>query len=128
MKKNSTLLELLAGNLFIGILLQVVCFIIWKDLLYNSIGAWSGIAICCFSAVSMSHSIEEVLDYGEVGAKKRVWIGYLTRMLITLLIAGIVIYFELGNYITLLVGLFALKLSAYMQPYTHKLFLHFQKS
>lgn len=128
MRKNSTLAELLVGILFIGVLIQIGCLILWKDCLYNSIGAWSGITICLISAISMSHSIEESLDYGESGAAKHMWVGYITRMLVTLVIAGIVIYFKLGNYITLLIGLFSLKLAAYMQPSVHKIFLHFLKS
>lgn len=128
MKKNSTLTELLVGIFFIGVLIQIACLIFWKDCLYNSIGAWSGIIICLFSAISMKNSIEESLDYGETGAAKHMWIGYLTRMLVTLVVAGIVIYFKLGNYITLLVGLFSLKLAAYMQPFVHKIFLRFRKS
>ena len=37
------------------------------------------------------------------------------------MLVGAVLYFEVGNPITVLAGVFALKLAAYMQPFTHKL-------
>ncbi len=122
MKKNQTLLELLIGIVFLAICIQIVCLIVSKDYLYDAIGLWSGVAICCFSAIHMYRSIEDALDLGEAGATKHVRFGYATRMVITLLFAGAIIYFRIGNYVTLLIGVFPLKISAYLQPFTHKLF------
>ena len=122
MKKNQTLLELLTGIVVIGIGIQIVCLVVSNNYLYDAVGLWAGIGICIFSAIHMYRSIEEAVDLGEVGATKHVRIGYATRMLVTLLVAGAVIYFHIGNYVTLLIGVFPLKLSAYLQPFTHKLF------
>jgi len=122
MKKNQTLLELLTGIVFLGICLQLVCLFVSQQYLYDAVGLWSGIGICCFSAIHMKRSIEDSLDLGEPGAKKHAVLGYATRMLIAVLVVGAVIYFEIGNYVTLLIGVFPLKLAAYLQPITHKLF------
>ncbi len=126
MKKESTLQELLVGIILLGVGIQIVVAIVSKDYLYNAIGLWSGIGVACFSAIHMKRSIEDALDLGEQGATKFVRMAYLKRMLITLVIMGIVIYFNLGNPITLLIGVFPLKLAAYLQPLLHKLFLRFQ--
>ena len=126
MKKNQTLLELLTGIIVLGVGIQIVCLIVSKNYLYDAVGLWSGIGICLFSAIHMYRSIEEAVDLGEAGATKHVRLGYATRMVVTLLVAGAVIYFRIGNYVTLLIGVFPLKLAAYLQPFTHKLFQKIQ--
>lgn len=121
MKKNQTLLELLIGIIVLGVVIQMVCIIVSNNYLYDAVGLWSGIGICCFSAIHMYRSIEDAVDLGEAGATKHIRLGYATRMVITLVVAGVIIYFRIGNYVTLLIGVFPLKLSAYLQPITHKL-------
>ena len=128
MKRNQTLLELLTGIIILGVAIQIICLITSKNYLYDAVGLWSGVGICCFSAIHMYRSIEDAVDLGEAGATKHVRIGYATRMAVTLLVAGVVIYFKLGNYVTLLIGVFPLKLSAYLQPFTHKLFQKIQNT
>lgn len=125
MKKDNTLLELLVGIILLGVGIQIVVAIVSKDYLYNAIGLWSGIGVACFSAIHMKRSIEDALDMGEHGATKFVRMAYLKRILINVVIMGVVIYFHLGNPITLLIGVFPLKIAAYLQPLLHKLFLRF---
>ena len=125
MKKDHTLQELLLGIILLGVAIQIVVAIISRDYLYNAIGLWSGIGIACFTAIHMKRSIEDALDLGEQGATKYVRMAYLKRMLLSLVVMGIVIYFHLGNPITLLIGVFPLKVAAYLQPLLHKLFLRF---
>ena len=127
MKKENVLLELLVGILCFGVVIQGICLIVSKDHLYNAIGLWSGIAVACFMAIHMKRSIEDTLDIGVEGAEKHARNAYITRTLVTLIVIGIVIYFKLGNPITLVIGIFPLKLSAYLQPQMHKLFLKFRK-
>ena len=126
MKKENTLLELLVGIIFLGVTIQLGVVIVSKNYLYNAIGLWSGIAIACVSTIHMKRSIEDALDLGERGAIKHIRIAYLKRMLIAIVIMGVVIYFHLGNPISLLIGVFPLKLAAYLQPLIHKLFLRIQ--
>lgn len=126
MKKENTLLELLVGIISLGVTIQLGVVIVSKNYLYNAIGLWSGIAIACVSTIHMKRSIEDALDLGERGAIKHIRIAYLKRMLIAIVIMGVVIYFHLGNPITLLIGVFPLKLAAYLQPLIHKLFLRIQ--
>ena len=124
MKKEKTLFELLIGIVFSSVLLQILVAIILKDYLYNAIGLWCGAAIACFMAVHMKHSIEEVLDMGEENGMKHMRSTYLVRMTIVAIAMGIVIFFNLGNPITLLLGALTLKIAAYLQPYMHKMFSH----
>lgn len=126
-KENNILLELLTGIILLGIVIQIICAIVSKDYLYNAIGLWSGIAVACFMAIHMKHSIEDALELGEEGAEKHVRNAYAMRLLVTAVVIGIVIYFNLGNPITLVIGIFPLKISAYLQPQMHKLFLRFEE-
>lgn len=126
MKKENTLLELLIGIILSGVVLQIVLAIILKDYLYNAIGLWSGIVVACFWAIHLKRSIEDSLDLGIEGAAKHARNAYMTRLLVTAVALGIVLYFRLGNPITLVIGVFLLKISAYLQPCMHKLFLRFQ--
>lgn len=126
MKKENTLLELLVGIIFLGVTIQLVVVIVSKNYLYDAIGLWSGIVIACVSIIHMKRSIEDALDLGERGAIKHIRITYLKRMLIAIVIMGVIIYFHLGNPVTLLIGVFPLKMAAYLQPLIHKLFLRIQ--
>ena len=127
MKKDNILFELLAGIIFSGVVIQIICLIVSKNYLYNAIGLWSGMAIACFMAIHLKRSIEDSLDLGVEGAEKHARSSYAVRMTITVVLMGIVICFNLGNPITLLVGALTLKISAYLQPYMHELFLRFEK-
>ena len=128
MNKNQTLLELLVGIVGLTIIVQSIHLIAGSDLLYNSIGLWAGAMVACFWAIHLSRTLEDSLDLGEELAKKRAVKGYITRMVISLIILGVVIYFQLGNLVDVIVGVFFLKISAYIQPITHKLFLKLEKT
>jgi hypothetical protein len=128
MKKNNILVELLAGIISLGILIQIGMLIAFENYLYNAIGLWAGIGVAIFMAIHLKRSIEDELDLGEEGAVKHARTAYATRMLITLVVLGVVIYFKLGNPFTVVIGIFPLKLSAYLQPLIHKIFLKFDQT
>ena len=128
MKKDNTLAELLAGILLIGVLQQLILLLFFKNHVYNAIGAWCGILVSVICVIHMKRSIEDAVDLRDVErATKHATKGYITRMVITAVLVGAVLYFEVGNPITILTGVFALKLAAYMQPVMHKLFLKLQE-
>ena len=122
MKKNQTLWELLAGIVGLGMLVWLIHLMLSKDILYNTIGLWSGAGVACFWAIHLNRSLEDSLDLGETAAKRKAVMGYATRMLVSLLVLGAVIYYDLGNLIDVIIGIFLLKISAYIQPFTHKIF------
>ena len=128
MEKDNTLKELVTGIILIGIAEQIVCLFLSKDYVYNAIGLWAGIAIASGMAIHMKRSIEDALDFGEEGAVKQIRKSYAVRMTGAFLAMGVVIYFDLGNPLALLAGVIPLKISAYLQPHMHKLFLKLKKS
>lgn len=128
MKKDRTLAELIFGIVIFGVIEQIICAIAFQNDLYNAIGLWCGIVIGIGMAIHMKRSIEDALDLGEEGAPKHIQKTYALRMTVVIIVMGCVIYFDFGNPLTLLAGVIALKISAYLQPHMHKLFLKLKKS
>lgn len=122
MRKNSTLTELLAGILLVGVIEQIVCLIFWERHIYNAVGLWSGVLLSVGLAIHMQRSVEDALDFDADSAGKHMRKSYAIRALTTCVVIGVVIYYEWGNPLTVLAGIFALKLAAYMQPFMHRVF------
>ena len=123
MKKEHILIELLTGILLWGVVIQIICILAFENDLYNAVGLWTGIGVAVFMAIHIKRSIEDTLDIGAEDAEKYARNAYAKRTMITLAIIAVVIILKLGNPITLVIGIFPLKLSAYMQPYMHKMFV-----
>lgn len=120
MKRNSTLIELLIGIVLVGILSQIVCLIFLNRHLYHAIGLWTGVCISIGMAIHMQRSIEDGLDLmGDAGVK-HMKKAYLLRTAVAVIVIAIVMYFDWGNPLTILVGVMALKLGVYLQPAVHK--------
>lgn len=120
MKKDRTLLELLIGVVLVGVFSQIVCLIFFKRHLYHAVGLWTGILISIGMAIHMQRSIEDGLDIlGEAGVK-HMKKAYLTRTAVAIVVMAAVMYFDWGNPITILVGIIALKVAVYLQPFVHK--------
>ncbi len=128
MKKDNILLEMLVGIILWGLVVQIVLLVGFKDYLYNAIGLWCGIAVAAGMAIHMKRSIEDILDIADPFAEQNYRAGFARRMLGAAAVIAVVFYFELGNPLSLLAGIFSLKISAYSQPYMHKTFQKFQKS
>lgn len=120
MKKNSTLIELLIGILVVGVLGQLVLLLFFESYIYNAIGLWVGVGIAAGMAIHMQRSIEDGLDLmGETGIKYMQKASALRTVIACVVIAA-VLYFGWGSPLTLLLGVMALKLAAYMQPLMHR--------
>ena len=120
MKKNNTLQELLVGIFIVGILSQIVCLIFLDRHLYHAVGLWVGIFISAGMAIHMQRSIEDGFDLMGDAGEKYMKKGYLTRTVIACVAMAVVMYFNWGNPITILLGVMALKVAAYLQPLVHK--------
>ena len=118
-KENNILLELIVGIILFGVIEQVICLLVSKDYLYNSMGLWCGVAVAIFMAIHMKRSIEDSLDLNPEDGVKHMRKSYGTRMaVVAVAVIGILIS-KLGNPITLVIGILPLKFSAYAQPLIH---------
>ena len=128
MKNDYTLPEMLAGILLMGVILQIVLLIFGENHGYNAIGLWCGILVAVIWTVHMKRSIEDALDLDIERAENHARKGYAVRMVIAGVLIGMTLYLDLGNPLTILMGVTALKLTAYLQPLMHKVFLKILKN
>ena len=120
MKKDSTLFELIIGVILVGIVAQIVCLFLLRNLLYHSVGLWVGIGLSVVFAIHMIRTIVEGLELAGEDGVKHMQKGTMLRIAIACVVIGAVLYFEWGNPLTLLVGVMALKVAAYLQPTVHR--------
>lgn len=121
MKKNSTLKELLIGIALVGVLAQIACLIFLKRHLYHAVGLWVGILIAVGMVIHMQRSIEDGLDLmGDAGVK-HMKKAYLIRTSAACIVIALVLYFNWGNPLTILLGVMSLKIAVYLQSPVHKL-------
>lgn len=130
-KINPTMVELIIGILVFGII-GVAIFIglhiasvpvesFFDDsILQIVIGFIIGIIFSIVFIIHMTFSVENALEMGEQGALKHTRIMYVVRMATLVIVFAIMLLLGIGNVFSLLFGLLSLKLSAYMQPITHR--------
>ena len=126
-KKNRTLLEMHMGMLFFGSLCQIIgliCGLAGLKVLQNqwnyALSLWFGIVLAMISAVHMYRTLDRSLDQGEA-AVKMIFKGYGIRYVLIVLIMLIIMMTEVMNPLVVFLGYMSLKVTALMQPITHKL-------
>lgn len=123
MKKSEkqTLVELLIGNALYGVL-GVLVILIFPDRLYNELGFIWGVIVSYGMTIHIYSSLRSSMIMGEFGALKQIRKSYIIRVIGILIAFAFMRWLDFGNIITGVIGLFALKFSAYIQPITHKIF------
>jgi hypothetical protein len=119
---DSTQRDLIAGIILYNVVVQIVLFVIHKELLWLSIGLWIGACAACLMTMHMKRSIEDALDLGESGALSHIRKTYILRIIVFIAIVIATFYFQIGSVLTLFIGTMGLKVSAYLQPYINKFF------
>ena len=117
---NQTGIELVIGNVFYYILGQILILIFVDKKLYVSIGFFLGVVLSLIMIIHMAISIEQAMCFNEKEAYKHVKKTTAMRMLLCMTVLVVVGITNVGNIIATLFGVMALKVSAYIQPLTHK--------
>ena len=68
----------------------------------------------------MEYSIRNALDRNEKGARNYARMMYGLRMVLSMMLIGATWYFKLGNILALFLGMFALKIGAFLQIPIHR--------
>jgi len=125
-KISETLKELLIGIFFYGIIVEVIgiCFI--KDKMYFTIGLWFGVFLALAAAVHMWWGLDKAMDMGN-GASKYALSQNMIRYGVIVVAFGALCVLDVGNPIAAFVGIMGLKAGAYLQPFTHKIMIKFQR-
>ena len=124
---NDVLPELILGIVIYGIIVEFVGVWFVADKLRYSTGLLIGISLAIGMAINIAVVIRDAVEiYGENGAQNRVIIKSVLRYLIVVVIFFAMMKFNLGNLFTAFIGVLGLKVSAYLQPFTHKVILKLQ--
>ncbi len=121
LKYNTTLKELMLGELCIGALWQIILLIFFERHLYNGLGLWIGVVLGLYMAYSMADSIEIAVDFDEKGSQKFLRKKSVFRYVVVCAVVAVMGITDSANALTCMAGVLGLKISAYLQPFTHKL-------
>ena len=118
---NRTLLEMFLGILFWGVVCQMVGAFVVKNQGMYARSLWFGILMALISAWHMYRSLDRALDFDEKSATKLIYRSYLIRYVAVAVILFLVMITEVMNPLVVFLAYMALKVTAYLQPITHKL-------
>ncbi len=118
--RNRTLLELHVGIIFFGLICQMIGAFIVKNQGSYALSLWFGIVTSMVSAYHMNRTLERALDSG-ANAGGIALKGYLFRYIMLFIILMIAVKLEPMNPLVVFLGYMSLKISALIEPITHKL-------
>lgn len=118
--------ELLVGELIYLILGEILIITITllcgrEHVLQWVLGFFEGVVIAVGLMLHMAVSVEDSVSMYEDEALKHTKKNYIIRMIVLLAAFLIIGFFGIGDILAALLGLMALKVSAYIQPFTHKI-------
>lgn len=131
-KINPTMVELIYGVWAYGIVVLILMAVLEIGLgiiekifddrfIFVITGFLIGISVSLILVVMMTRTIENIVSGGGYGATKQSVIGSIIRSVIVIATIVLLLVTHIGNVFSMLFGLFGLKLSAYLQPITHKI-------
>lgn len=124
---NSTLIELILGNLIYGIIITIPILIFMQSRVKMAALLWLGVFISVAMVVHMYTEIEKSLYMGEHGALKHTRMTTALRYIVVVGVLCVTAFLFRGDVIVTLVGSMALKVSAYIQPFTHRVLNKFYR-
>ena len=119
-KGNRTLLEMHMGMLFFGIVCQLVGALTIGNRWNYAPSLWFGVAFAAAGSIHMSRTLDRALSAGS-DASGIVTKGYLFRYVIVAAVLIVISVTETLNPLVFFLGYMSLKVTAYLQPITHKL-------
>lgn len=123
---NDALPGLILGIVIYGIVVELVGVWFVADRLRYSSGLLIGIIVAIGLAINIATVIRDAVEiYGADGARNRVIIKSVLRYVAVVVIFLVMMVFELGSLFSAFLGVFGLKVSAYLQPFAHKVILKF---
>ncbi len=121
---NPVLPELLGGIVLYGIALQFTGMWLASDKQQYTLGLWIGVALAMGMAVNMAIVILDAVDaMASKGMAVRTGLWSVLRYVVVVGVVAAAWYFKAGNPLAMFLGVMGLKVSAYLQPFLHKLIL-----
>lgn len=120
---NRTVLELATGVLVIGILAQGIGAFVAEDGARYAKSLWFGILLALANSWHMYRTLDRALDRGEKAASKMIFRGYLFRYAMMIAFLAVIMITEVMNPLVVFFAYLSLKVSAFLQPLTHRFYL-----
>jgi len=120
-KRDRALLEMHTGMIFLGIVCQVIGACIVQDQVRYAQSLWFGILFAVTASIHMGRTLDRALNGGG-NAEKIVVAGYVFRYLAALVLLGAIAATDVMNVLVVFMGYMSLKVTAYLQPITHKMY------
>lgn len=121
---NEALPELLLGIFIYGIIVQLTGIWFVEDKLLYSSGLWIGVITAMAMAYHIALIIAESVDAVDPQkARVRIITKGILRYAAVVIVFTVTMYYDLGNLVTLFIGVMGLKISAYLQPAMHKVLI-----
>lgn len=119
---KKTFQELLIGIAVFAILFVIPGLFLKVDKLAYYLGLGLGTLVSVLLSFSMYATIEKSLFMDEKSAVNYTKRNAMFRLMLIIVVLLVAVYINSINVITVILGVLCLKLSAYIQPLTHKLF------
>lgn len=124
---NDALPGLVLGILIYGVLVELIGVWFVSDKLRFTTGLAIGIALACGMAINIAVVLQDAIDiYGESRAQARIIAKSILRYVVVVVVFFVMMKWNIGNLFAAFIGVLGLKVSAYLQPFAHKLILKLQ--
>lgn len=120
-KADRTLLEMDTGMLLFGIVCQIAGTFLVKDRLRYTASLWFGILFAAVACVHMAKTLDRALTDSD-RARGIIARGYAFRYIMVIVIFLIISVTEVLDTLIVFLGYMSLKVTAYLQPFTHKFY------
>ena len=121
-KINRTVLEMDLGILFLGVLGQIIGAFFVKDQAMYAKSLWFGVLLALASTYHMYRSLDRALDQSEKTAQKMIIRGYILRYVMLIFFLLVIMKTEVMNPLVFFFAyVISMKVTAFLQPLTHKL-------
>lgn len=117
---NEALPDILIIDMLYLIIGEVVIIAFLPDKLTCAAGYLIGVLYAVFYVFHMSFQIRKVV-YGRAESTRTMIAGFCMRIAIMFLVVMLLYISNIGNILCALIGMFAIKISAYLQPYFHEI-------
>ncbi|MDD4371964.1 MAG: hypothetical protein PHD56_12955 [Anaerostipes sp.] len=117
---NQTLVEMLIGLFFYGMVITIIGFITSKCSWLYILGSVVGLFLSVCLILNMYLTIDTALDMDSNSATKFMKKRTILRMVIILVVAAAGIQIHMYVFVGIILGIMGIKISAYMQPVIHR--------
>ncbi len=115
---NESLPGILILDLVYLILGEIIILLFIPNPVIYAVGFLAGVAYAVFCVFHMSFQIRKVV-YG--GDSRALPVGSAFRMSMMLVVFVALHYFNIGDIVAACIGMFSMKVSAYLEPITHRI-------